>query len=494
VVIEDYAGWLLIAGVGGFLVLIKPAFHQKKIPRPPAKSAAEYQREITSAQLALGVFAVLIGSAAWFVSQNLVSPVAAAQGAAPTNVAPAQAAAPFFPGADELRHNWPRFRGPGGLGISAYTNVPMNWNVKSGENVLWQADLGIISPSSPVVWGDRIFLTSATASNRVVSCFDAGGKLLWEKPVNPPRVNNEPPSATEDIGGFAASTPCTDGRRVYALFANGDIAAFDFSGQPAWARNLGRPDNMYGFATSLEMYQGHLLVQYDQGQGESTNSFILALDCASGKTIWQSASRKVPSSWATPAVFNDGKRDLFVTCADPWIIAYDPAKGSELWRVKGLGGDVLPCPVFGAGLVFAGVDGEKLFAIKPDGSGDVTSSGVVWSAKDDLPDIPSPLCDGQRLYLLHSGGKLTCLDAASGKKLWSKDLDAGFKASPALAGDRLYVTTDEGVCIVVQAGPEFKELARSELGEPVLASPAFADGRIYLRGKQHLFCLGKAAP
>jgi outer membrane protein assembly factor BamB len=358
--------------------------------------------------------------------------------------------------------------------------------------MLWKAAVPIFNPNSPIVWGNRVFLTGATAGNREVYCFDAlSGRLLWQKPVNTPEGSSgEPPTVSEESGSFAAATAATDGRRVYAIFATGDVAAFDFKGNLVWAINLGKPDNSYGHASSLEIYQDRLLVLFDQGTGKDGKSKLLALDTLSGKTVWQSQPRPIPNSWASPILVNTGQRNLIVTCGNPLAIAYDPATGTELWRAQVLYGEITPSPIYANGLVLTAMEGEKLSAIRPDGVGDVTKTHVVWTADEGLPDIPSPLSDDQRIYLATSGGAVTCYDAKTGKKLWDKELEVSFKSSPSLAGNRVYLVADNGLTFVLHAGPEFKELARSDLGEEVLASPAFADGRIYIRGKQHLFCLG----
>lgn len=489
--------WLLLGGAAIFLISIKFATYRKKLPRPEKRnrSRSEAARAKALARGAIALLAVLIAGTSWIAARQAQTALSdrPAKPVVPKTPAP-EPAAPVspFPSAEEMQRNWPRFRGPDGLGISVYTNAPLQWNGQTGEGILWKTAVPIAGPNSPVVWGNRIFLSGANKSRREVYCFEAeSGKLLWQKPVeNVPSTNSEPPTVMEDSGGYAASTVASDGRRVYAIFANGDIAAFDFKGERVWALNLGLPDNSYGHATSLVLFQDRLLVLFDQGTGKDGKSKLLALDTLTGKTVWQSPARPVPNSWATPIVINAGKRDQVITCGNPWVIAYDPANGTELWRAKALYGEVTPSPIYANGFVFTAIEGEKLSAIRPDGSGDVTKTHIAWFAEDGLPDICSPLSDGQRVYLLGTYGLLTCYDAQAGKKLWDKELELGFHSSPSLAGDRIYLFSDKGVCVVVQAGPEFKELARSELGEEVLSSPAFADGRIYIRGKKTLFCLG----
>jgi outer membrane protein assembly factor BamB len=522
--------WLLAGGMAVFVVSIKTATHRKKLPRPVKKVRVpgDASRAATRASWAVGGLGAVVGGLALVVSmhsetnlterpsaklattdQPASSPETIASAAVTTpatqaphptdghasTAQPAPAPTTPLPTADEIKKNWPRFRGPGGNGVSAYTNYPTNWNVATGEGILWKVEVPIPGPNSAVLWGDRLFLAGATAKKREVYCYDAlSGKLLWQKPVDvPSTANQEPPTVMEDSGGFAPSTVATDGRRVYAIFATGDVGAFDFNGVLVWAVSLGKPDNSYGHSSSLEIYQDRLIVQYDQGNAKDLKSKVLALNTLTGQIAWTSQPRPVPNSWATPILIDTGTRQQIITCANPWVIAYDPAKGDEIWRAKVLYGEVTPSPIFGNGLVFAAIEGEKLSAIRPDGAGDVTKTHVAWSFDEGLPEIPSPLCDGKRVYLLTSGGTLTCVDAQSGKKLWDKELELGFKSSPGLAGDRIYLFSDKSTVVQVQAGNEFKELARCEMGEEFLSSPSFADGRLYIRGKKTLFCIGQKA-
>ncbi len=384
---------------------------------------------------------------------------------------------------------WPRFRGPGGLGISAYANVPTDWDGKTKKGILWRTPVPLPGRNSPVVWEDRVFLTGATKKKREVYCFDAdSGKALWQRPVVVPGNDAESLEVASETG-HAASTAATDGKRVFAIFANGDVACFDFQGKQVWARNLGAPENTYGHASSLAVWQNLLLIQYDQASAEDSKSVLLAMDAATGTVRWQTG-RPVGNSWSSPIVVRLEEKWRIVTAANPWVIAYDPADGSELWRAECLGGDVAPSLVYADGLVYAVNTDPQLSAIRTGGSGDVTKSHIIWTAEDGLPDICSPLTNGKRVWLLTTDGLLTCYDAKTGKRLQEKEFDASFLASPALAGDRLYLLSTKGIMYILSADAEHKELNRCNLGEEVSASPAFLDGRIYIRGEKHLYCIG----
>jgi outer membrane protein assembly factor BamB len=238
------------------------------------------------------------------------------------------------------------------------------------------------------------------------------------------------------------------------------------------------------------MYQNLLIVLLDQGGAEDGISEIVGIEGTSGKTVWET-DRPVPNSWATPIIIDTGDREEIITCGSPWVIAYQPATGAELWRAKCLGGDIAPSPVYGDGLVFVTNTYEILAAIRPGGQGDVTETHIVWTAEDGLPDICSPLTNGELVFLLETYGLLTCYDAKDGTKVWEQDLEETLTASPSLAGDNLYLMTSDGIMITVKASREFKEVGRSKLGENSEACPAFLDGRIYIRGEENLYCIAQ---
>ncbi len=407
--------------------------------------------------------------------------------AAPPSQAPAPTA---LPRPDEYARSWPSFRGPGGSGVSAYTNLPDRWDGPSGENIIWKTPVPLPGHGSPVVWNDRVFLTGATEQKRQVFCFStADGKLLWAQDVPATPASQGKLEVSEDTG-YAASTPATDGQRIYAIFANGDLAAYDFQGRLVWARSLGIPKNQYGHASSLATWRDRLIVQFDQGTAREKLSRLIALDGATGTTLWETP-RPVPNSWASPIVVSTPTGEQIITCGDPWVIAYQPADGREIWRANCLRQDVGPSPTCREGVVYVANQFPQVSAIRTDGRGDVTTTGLLWMGEDGLPDICSPLATPDYLLLLASFGTLTCYDRKSGKKLWEHDFETNFKSSPSLVGSRVYVVGEEGKGWVVQPGPEgLKVVAETNLGEPCVTSPAFQDGRLYLRGHTHLFCIG----
>ena len=492
--------WLLLAGTAVFLAALQLAGHlrcpplaiPKLAPRPadPLRAAALVAKAVTATTLALAGVTL-----AWFWGNapqwrgdlsNLQPPAPAPAGGTTASNQPSG-----FPSAAEVAANWPYFRGPAGSGATTLPNLPEAWDGPAGTQVRWKSALDLPGENSPVVWGGQVYLTGATAKLRELYCFDAlTGAQLWKAPVATPQSERaEAPEVSEDTG-FAAPTAATDGRRVFASFANGDIAGFTAAGKPLWARSLGTPENTYGHATSLTMWRDRLIVVFDQGEADSHKSKIMALDAATGEPVW-STPRPVANSWVSPILINHHGREQIITSADPWVIAYDPATGKEIWKAKCMRGDIATSPTYANELVYVACDQTCVAAIRPNGSGDVTETKIAWKYEDGgLPDMCSLLCDGPRVYTLVFG-VLHAFDAFTGEHLWEHDTKAKFQASPSLVNGHLHLLTTAGVMIIGEGGKDgFKEISRAPLGEAAGASPAFAPGRIYLRGKKHLFCIG----
>jgi outer membrane protein assembly factor BamB len=473
--------YLLLGGVVVLLISLKSAsVMKKKPPAPPAGSteAAEQIRKAMIARWAVTAGLALLGLASLFLAlmPKIEFPAAGAAGTS---------------AAEDASKSWPCFRGPGGGGISVHANIPTDWDGKTGKGIIWKTKVPLPGHNSPVVWGNRVFLSGGDPNGLQVYGFDAAsGKLLWTGDVTRVALKEgeEPLEPMEDTG-FAAPTVATDGRHVCAIFATGDVGCFDFSGKKVWEKSLGIPDSSYGYASSLAMYRNLLLIQYDQGGVEDQTSALLAIDGFSGQIAWQT-KRPVGNSWSSPIVARIGEQFQVITCSDPWVIAYEPLKGTELWRANCLTGDIAPSPIYANGLVFAIQPYEKLVAIRPDGNGDVTKTHIAWSKEDGGPDICSPVSDGERIFLLSTEGLLICYKVSDGTKLWEHDFQEYFRASPSLVGKSLYLLSEKGVMYIIESGPEYKQLARCELGEDCYASPAFADGRIYIRGVQNLYCIG----
>ena len=484
--------WLLLAGLGVLVASARwYASLDERLPR--ARKASERMDDSGTPRLrvrgvvtVVGV-AVLLAAAVGVMSVSWERPPAdVPDGGRP-------------PDPVETRDNWPGFRGPTGMGIVKAGDWPTEWNGTTGHNVLWKTPVNLAGNSSPVIWGGRVFVTGADARTQKVFCFDReSGRPLWDVKVESMETKRRLDAGPDaqlnvfDDTGYAASTPVTDGRRVYAVFATGDVAAVDFEGKPSWVRSLGVPDSAYGLSSSLAFAKDTVIFQFDQGSsGADGTSAILGLDPESGMPIWRT-ERPVGGSWSSPVVMNTGNRTIVTTCADPWVIAYDPETGGEIWRCEGLSGDVAPSPVFADGKVFVTNDTAQVMAIRTGGEGDVTRTHVVWTAEEGMSDASSPVCDGKFfLQARGTGGDVTCYDAAGGKLLWQQDMGTGFWASPTLVGDIVYLPGDDGKTRLFKLAATYELLAENDLGEPLVATPAFVDGKIYVRGRKHLFCIGR---
>jgi len=486
--------WLLLGGMVVVVVGLKTAGQlRRRLPYPPRVDLDDPRVLATYGRRAVLTFGVVLGiGAAGFIIQlgHPQPPLYLTQ--ARQVLQSAAALQHYVPDPHEYAKNWPRFRGPDGTGFLPDVTAPTGWDVATKRGVVWSVEPSLPGKNSPIVWGNRVFISGADEHKRMVYCYDAQrGTALWEKSVEGlscQDAGTEPLQVMEDTG-YAAPTMTTDGRRVYAMFANGDLACFTTDGAPVWAKNMGRPVNTYGHATSLVMYRNRLILQFDQAGVEEHKSALLALDAATGNLVWQT-KRPVPNSWSTPIIITEKGRTQIVTCGSPFVIAYDPDSGEECWRVECLGGDVAPSPIFADGLVYAVNTGSNLAAIRPDGQGDVTKSHVSWLAQEGLPDIVSPVSDGHIVLLIGTDGSPTCYDAKTGVKLWTHSYTVPSRATPVIFGRTIYLTDTTGVTHFLTADKVFAEQGTAQVGEPVETTPAYANGRLYIRGKQHLFCIG----
>ncbi|MBN2327280.1 MAG: PQQ-binding-like beta-propeller repeat protein [Candidatus Omnitrophica bacterium] len=484
---SDRGKYLLLIGAAIFLLAAKKIASLQKPARPKPRSKDPFieEKRKRQARRAVGVMGCIILSgflALASLSRLELEPPSSEEAVAPVIE---------YPTKEELQQNWPRFRGYGGLGLSIHENTPTAWDGESGEGILWKTELQLPGVNSPIVWGDRVFLSGADENAKEVYCYSLEtGALLWKNPVENVTGNTgEKPRIFEDTG-YAASTMACDGARVYAIFPDGDVICFDLDGKRIWARNLGLQENVYGYATSLVFYRNLLLIQYDQGDVDDDLSVLYALEGKTGQTVWRTV-RPVAGAWTTPIIISAEGGDQIVTCSDPWVIAYELEAGTELWRADLLDTDLAPSPIFAQGLVFAVLPNETLYAINPNVRGDATESGVVWSKDCPAPDICSPVSNGELIFLLGGAGDLGCYDAKNGELIWEHFFDDIFQASPSIAGGWIYLLSEEGVMYRVKAAREL-QLAEStsKVDEWVRSSPAFMDGRIVIRGDKNLYCVG----
>ncbi|UCF38822.1 MAG: PQQ-binding-like beta-propeller repeat protein [Acidobacteriota bacterium] len=389
----------------------------------------------------------------------------------------------------DLLGSWPTFRGPGANGHAVQADPPLGWRLEDNRNVLWKAVVPKPGMSSPVIWGNRLFLTGADDVDRQVYCFDTDtGELLWQHSVESipgsPDIDGLP--NVLDMTGLAAPTATTNGRVVAAIFATGDLVGLSMEGKRIWARNLGIPSNPYGHASSLMSHGNLLFVQYDQEE----NSKLLAYDIASGDLAWQ-VERDV-ISWSSPLLIeNNGRTELILSnCSS--VDSYDPKTGKLLWHSNCLSGEVAPSAAYADGIVFVANEYSTTSAI--DVGGHDSAPAILWQWEEVLPNAASPVANEDYLFLPSPYGIVTNLDAKSGTVIWEHEFDRGFYSSPILVNDRVYIIDLSGTMQVFKAADEFVLLATSELGEQTYATPAFVVDRIYIRGLSHLFCIGAKNP
>lgn len=379
------------------------------------------------------------------------------------------------------RKNFPSFRGANGLGVAYQNNIPVKWDGATNENILWKVKLNLHGYNSPIIWGDRLFITGANTSIKEVYCYDKNtGALIWTKVVeNIPGSPTTNPNVTEDTG-LAAPTATTDGKNVYAIFANGDIIALDMNGTQVWAKNLGTPQNHYGHSSSLLVYENKLIIQYDQGRG----SKIMALESNTGDEIWSTA-RNVRISWASPVIVHRENQTEIVVIADPSVAGFDVNTGEQLWTIDCIYGEVGPSVAYADGIVFALNEYASLVAISGGNNPE-----VLWEDYDYLSDVPSPVASNDLLFVATSYGVVVCHNAKTGEKYWEHEFNDGFYASPILVDDKIYLIGRDGIMQIFSAKNEFELIGTPALGEEVVSSPAFAEGQIFIRAEDHLFCIG----
>jgi outer membrane protein assembly factor BamB len=415
--------------------------------------------------------------------------------------------------------NWPQWRGPDGQGVSSEKNLPTEWS--SSKNIKWKTPIAGRSHSSPIVWGNKVFVTTAIEGPVVpgakavkhmmgdkeflhpdsvgadrkhifkVVCLNATtGKVLWEQTA----FEGTPYDNRHRKSSFAASTPATDGKHVYAFFGSEGLYAFDMNGKLAWKADVGKLGTVgMGTGTSPILHDKVVIMQCDEDNGEA--SFIVALDKKTGKEVWKTP-RKVQVSWATPILVRTAKRTELITSGTEAIVAYDPSTGKELWRHKGVESNAIPSPVANNELVIlsAGFPAKVVMAIKLGANGDLTdSTSVAWKHGKGTAYVPSPILYGEYLYLTTDRGILTCLNARTGELVYEGGripIPATFTASPVAFDGKILLTSEDGDTFMVKAGPKHEILGSNSVGEPVYASPAIADGRIFIRGEKNLYAIG----
>ena len=425
--------------------------------------------------------------------------------------------------------NWPGFRGPAAAGVAVKQGLPEQWDGARGAGLRWKVAIPGLAHSSPIVWDDRIFVTSAISS-RADATFKPGlygagtasedrtsqewvlmaldrrnGREVWRRTA----YKGVPKEKRHIKATYANATPATDGRYVVAFFGSHGLHAFKMNGEPAWQKDLGvldvgaydLPEYEWGTASSPTIYKDLVIVQCDTQK----ESFLLAADIHTGKTVWKTPRTELPS-WGTPNVYvpaRGGQPEL-VTNASNFVRGYDPDTGAERWRLGGSSKITAPTPIFGNGLIVvaSGRAPERpIFVIRPGGSGDITpkgdepsSSHVAWRKTGRGSYMPTPLIYDGILYVLSNAGLFDAYDLATGDEVYRQRVEhggSGFSSSPVAADGRIYLSSEDGDMFIIRAGRSFELLGKNPMGEPLMATPAIAGGTMFVRGERHLFAISK---
>jgi outer membrane protein assembly factor BamB len=423
--------------------------------------------------------------------------------------------------------NWPSFRGTNASGVGD-GKTPVTWNAPKGENVPWKTEIPGLAHSSPIIWGNRVFITTAVSSDPKavfrhglygdvdpspdvskhswrVYCLDkATGKIIWERVAHEgvPKTKRHPKSSQ------ASSTPVTDGKHIVAFFGSEGLYTYDLDGKLLWKQDLGAlnagwfydPDYEWGTASSPIIYKNLVIVQCDIQK----NSFIAAYDINDGHRVWLTPREEIPS-WGTPTIYEGKPRAELITHATKFNRGYDPMTGKELWKLSGNSEVTTPTPLVAHGMVYI-TNGyrviQPIYAIRPGGSGDISlkdgqesSDFIAWSKKRGGPYMATPVIYGDYLYICALQGVLSVYNAKTGERLYQQRLGEGgaYSASPVAADGKVYFPSEDGDILVVKAGPTYELLATNPMGEVCMASPAISDGVIFVRAEHHVFAIGERA-
>lgn len=424
--------------------------------------------------------------------------------------------------------NWPSFRGPGATGVVEGKSTPVKWDAEKSVGVLWKTPIPGLAHSSPVVWGNRVFITTAISTNPKeetrfglygdvapvkeeskhiwkVYCLDKlTGKILWERVAyeGMPKIKRHPKAT------HASSTPATDGRHVIALFGSEGLYCYDLNGKLLWKQDPGvldagwfyDPDYQWEYASSPIIYKNLVILQADIQK----DSFIAAYDLKTGKQVWKTAREEIPS-WGTPTVYEGKNRVELITNGSKAVRGYDPLTGKELWRLSPNSEITTPTPFVAHELIFV-TSGyapvQPIYAIRPGANGDISlkddkesSEFIAWSKKRGGPYMPTPLVYGELLYTCSNQGVLTAYNARTGERIYQQrlaDRGGAFTASPVASDGKLYLSSEDGEIFVVKAGPKHELLSVNPVGEVLMATPAISDGMLIVRGIKNVFAVREA--
>ena len=401
--------------------------------------------------------------------------------------------------------NWPGWRGPSGDGVSAGEGIPTKWS--STENIAWKIAVPGEGHSSPIVWGDKVFLTSSLTekNKRILLCIDRlSGQTVWQRDVV-----QSPPETIHRLNSRASGTPATDGKQVYVTFmrAEGDeviapnvgserlitpgkiiVAAYDLDGNEKWKTNVGDFVSAHGFNTCPVLFEDLVILNGDH----DGDAYLVALDRQSGRQRWRTRRENKTRSYVTPIIREIDGITQMILSGSLCVASYDPRNGKRHWIVDGPTEQFVASMVYDGKYVFAtgGYPERHTLAIRPGGKGNVTDTHIAWRTTRGAAYVPSPIISGRYLLMVADSGIASCFEARTGKRHWMERLPGGHSPSPVSADGLVYFVSDRGVTTIIRPSETFAVIAKNELGEPVSASPAISQGQIFLRTHQHLYCIG----
>ena len=378
--------------------------------------------------------------------------------------------------------NYPFFRGEGSRGIAGGSGFPTEWNGEDGKNVKWKAAIPKPGKSSPVIWGDKIFLTGTENGICEIYCIEKEtGKILWTGSGSDfPGSSTEVPESDFEAG-LAVPTAAVTKNEVCAIFGNGNLVCFDHDGKLKWGKNMGVPQSTYGYSSSLLIFDNLLLVQYDSQDKITLSGF----DLGSGDLKWETPRTGRPVNSSPVLAVFDGVPQLLIN-GNPEVSAFDPVKGTPLWSLPGVSGDVAPSLAVNSKMVYAATDYYKVIALKPGKTG-----STVWEDNTFTPDVSSPVANEQFLFVCTGSGDVACYNSEKGDTLWTHYFEDQFYASPIIAGENLYLLDRSGVMHIVSTGPVFQLIGECPTGERTDCTPAFSEKEIFIRSNNNLYCISK---
>jgi len=387
--------------------------------------------------------------------------------------------------------DWPQWRGPRGDGTSIESNIPVRWSAK--ENVRWETTIPGKGHSSPVIWGDRIFLTTCLEGDeeRVLLCLDrVSGKILWQN-----QVLKSPLEKKHNLNSYASATPATDGKHVWVAFFQKpqiELICYDFDGKEVWRKSPGEFHSVHGFCSSPVLYKDLVILNCDQ---DSASACIVAYDRASGQEKWRTERPNRTRSYCTPIIRTLAGREQLLISGSKSVASYDPNSGKQLWLIDGPTEQFVASLVETDGIVFCtcGFPTLHLIGINPDGFGNVTNTHVLWHDHRGASYVPSPIAAGNWFFVVSDGGVATCWEAKTGNLLWKQRLGAHHSASPVSAGGNLYFPADNGDMFVLKAGPTYDLVSQNSIDEECHASPAISQGELFIRSLHNLYCISGTA-